>query len=171
MLATAGGWLQHDRPDTASGATTINVPIASASTKKEWIEEAIQTFNSLSRSHAAFQVDGTRVVVTIIREEIEPGRFDHYRSGTMVDDVESEKIRPVAVSPGEDTWLAKLNNDWKAAHGKEIISGTPSALLQTPIVVAMWQSRAVALGCWPVALPECTWRRLSELAASPTGWA
>jgi len=34
----------------------------------------------------------------------------------------------------------------------------------------MWQSRAEALGCWPIAGPKCTWAHFTNLAASPDGW-
>jgi Ca-activated chloride channel family protein len=34
----------------------------------------------------------------------------------------------------------------------------------------MWESRARALGCWPVADTDCTWAKVRDLAASPNGW-
>jgi Ca-activated chloride channel family protein len=42
--------------------------------------------------------------------------------------------------------------------------------VRTPLVVAMWRSRAEALGCWPTPGPECTWTRLGALASDPAGW-
>jgi Ca-activated chloride channel family protein len=149
---------------------TIKISIASSSTKKEWLEESIKLFNSASRSDGALQVNGKAVVVQVVQEEIEPGKFDHYRSGTMVSDVASGKIKPTIISPAEESWLDKLNLDWKSTHGTLAITEKPHALVRTPLVVAMWQSRATALGCWPVATPACTWKSFSDVAVSATGW-
>src|SRR3954451_2126993 len=114
---------------------TIRVPIASASTKKEWINEAVKDFNSRSKTHKEFQVDGRPIFIEVIEEEIEPYVFDHYRSGSMITDILAGKIEPVAASPGEATWLRKLNSDWKATYGKQIYTDTPTPLLQTPIII------------------------------------
>ncbi len=38
------------------------------------------------------------------------------------------------------------------------------------MVIAMWESRARALGCWPNPEPECTWKQIRDLAVSPDGW-
>jgi Ca-activated chloride channel family protein len=168
-LMSAGAAWSGSPGGTATGS--IVVQIASASTKKEWINEAVKSFNDSSRSNRDFQIDGNPIRVEIIQEETEPGVLDHYRSGTMVTDILSGKIKPVAASPGEATWLRKLNSDWKATHDdKGIFTDNPTTLLQTPVIVAMWQSRAMALACWPVASAQCTWQRLSDLAADPNGW-
>lgn len=159
-------WGGPDKPNDP-----IVVKIASASTKKEWIEDALKRFNAASKSDRSFQVNGNPITIEILQEEIEPGVWDHYRSGTLVTDILSGKIQPVAASPGEGTWLRKLNSDWKGVRGSAIFTDEPTPLLLTPVIIAMWQSRAVALGCWPVAGPQCTWRSLSELSADPRGWA
>ena len=36
--------------------------------------------------------------------------------------------------------------------------------------LAMWQSRAEALDCWPTASENCTWETLRALASSTDGW-
>jgi Ca-activated chloride channel family protein len=148
----------------------VNVTIASSSTKKEWLEDSVRRFNEASKSQGAMQVDGKAVRVEILLEEIDQGKFDHYRSGTMVSNTMSGQIKPTVLSPAEETWIGKLNFDWKGASGSEITSGKPTPLVRTPLVIAMWQSRATALGCWPVALPECTWANFSALAGSESGW-
>ena len=43
-------------------------------------------------------------------------------------------------------------------------------MLGTPLVIAMWQSRANALDCWPTASANCTWETLRALASSTDGW-
>src|SRR5688572_17672865 len=126
--------------DAAAGA--IKITMASSSTKKEWIDEAVRAFNTASRSDATLQVSGTPAFVEILKEEIAPETFDHYRSGTMVADTLSEKIKPTIVSPAEQSWLDQLNREWRLAHRDEISTGTSVTLVRTPVVPAMWQSRA-----------------------------
>jgi Ca-activated chloride channel family protein len=155
----------------ANGHNTIVISIASSSTKKEWLDDSVARFNSLSKSRGEYQVDGVPVRIEVILEELEPGKFDHYRSGTMVTDILKGKIEPVVMSPAEESWIAKLNSEWKTVHGSEISSGHPSPLVRTPLVIAMWQSRAIALGCFPEAGPDCTWKHLADLAGNPDGWA
>ena len=149
---------------------SIRVTIASSSTKKEWLDSAVDAFNRSSKADSGLQVDGKPIFVEVLLEELEPGEFDHYRSGTMVSDTLAGKIKPTVVSPAEETWILKLSADWKSIHGAELITGKPVALVRTPLVIAMWQSRATALGCWPEPTPDCTWQRLSELAGHPDGW-
>jgi Ca-activated chloride channel family protein len=154
--------------DAASGA--IKITMASSSTKKEWIDEAVRAFNVASKSDATLQVNGTPAFVEVLKEEIAPETFDHYRSGTMVADTLSGKIKPTILSPAEQSWLDQLNREWKQTHGNAVTSEAPVPLVRTPLVIALWQSRAEALGCWPQALPECTWQRVHDLAASANGW-
>jgi len=104
-------------------------------------------------------------------DPLAPGTFKHYRSPTMARDTLAGKIKPTVLSPADEAWVVWLNKEWRLAHGgKDIVTGTPQSIARTPIVVAMWQSRAVALGCWPVAGPGCTWQRLRALARHSAGW-
>ena len=81
------------------------------------------------------------------------------------------EIEPTILSPASITWISKLNKEWKDLHGKEISSDPePRSLLSTPVVIAMWESRARALGCWPTPEPEFTWKQIRDLAISPDGW-
>jgi Ca-activated chloride channel family protein len=150
----------------------IKISMASSLTKKEWLEEAVKAFNAASQSDSNWQVNKTPVVVEILLEEspVEPGKREHYRSATQVNDTLAEKIKPTILSPADEVWVLKLNKEWRALYSKEVSTGKPAGLVRTPVVIAMWQSRAEALGCWPAAQPECTWERIRVLAASPNGW-
>ena len=170
FLAAMIIWAAFFRSDHPGSDGSIKITLASASTKKEWIDASVKAFNAGSKADSALQLNGKRISVGVVMEELEPGKLDHYRSGTMVGDTLSGKIKPTAVSPGEQTWIDKLNSDWQASHGKALTTGKGQPLLRSPVVVAMWRSRAVALGCWPAPAPECTWQELSDLAAGPNGW-
>jgi Ca-activated chloride channel family protein len=156
---------QSEIPDGA-----IRVSIASSSTKKEWMDAAIKDFNDRSRHGNELRVGGKPIYIEVLTEEIDQGVFDHYRSGTMVSDTLSGKITPTVLSPAEASWVEQLNDSWQSSRGKVLTTGKPTPLVRTPLVVAMWESRAVALGCWPEPGPACTWQELNALAADPTGW-
>ncbi len=90
----------------------------------------------------------------------------------MVDNIASRKIEPTIASPSDEFWLAKLNQDWaEAGNGRPITTGQPPWLARTPVVIAMWLSRAQAMGVWPDAGSNATWDSIRALATNPDGWA
>ena len=101
-------------------------------------------------------------------EETELGRRDHYRSGAMIRDILNGKIKPTIASPADRSWVLKLMEGWPG--GDPITNGDAPDLVRTPLVIAMWRTRATAMGCWPRAGPECTWQEFRDLGASPGGW-
>ncbi|HEU5317644.1 MAG TPA: VWA domain-containing protein [Chloroflexota bacterium] len=148
----------------------IKVSIASSSTKQEWLHAAVSAFNAASAGQAALQVGGRPVVVEVLQEEIDGKRAD-YRSGTMVTDTLAGKIKPTVISPGEESWVAQLQREWRTFSGTSIVRDEAPVLARTPLVLAMWQSRARALGCWPAAQAQCTWQRIRDIASDPAGWS
>ncbi len=152
---------------------TVQISLASSITKREWLEDAVKAFNEAAKSDGRYKLDGKPIQVTIIKEQdpLQPDVFNHYRSPTQVKDTLSGKIKPTILSPADEAWVQWLNKEWRAQHnGRDIMTEKPESVARTPVIIAMWQSRARALGCWPTAKPECSWQRLHELAVSPTGW-
>ena len=148
----------------------IAITIASSNTKEAWLHQAVDAFNAAAEEDTGLQVGAKPVFVTILQETVDGKNVD-YRSGTMVNDTLSGKIEPTVLSPGDVSWLSKLEHEWEATKGGDPISAADSPIVaRTPLVVAMWQSRAGALGCWPTAGPTCTWSRLRDLAVAPDGW-
>ena len=149
----------------------IQISIASSITKKEWLDQAVVAFNAASKKEANLQVDSRPIQVVILLEN-DPltGKPRHWNSPTQVAATLKEEIKPTILSPAATTWILKLNKEWRVQNGKEISSGPWQPLLSTPVVIAMWESRAEALGCWPVPEPDCTWERIRDLAVSPEGW-
>ncbi len=160
-------------PTPPPPADTILISMASSITKWEWLDAAVATFNTASKSAPNLQVDGKPIQVEVLLEK-DPlsGKLRHWNSPTQVFATLRGVIEPTILSPAATTWILKLNKEWRALHqGKEITSDPePPSLLSTPVVIAMWESRARALGCWPDAGPECTWGSIRELAAPPDGW-
>lgn len=147
----------------------VAISIASSNTKEDWLREAVKSFNEASKSDKNLQVDGHPVFVEVLQETID-GKKKDYRSGTMVSDIMSGKIKPTIASPGEEAWITKLKKEWQIANNSQIVRGDSPVLVRTPLVVAMWQSRAKAIGCWPNSGPNCTWEKVRSLSASSDGW-
>ncbi len=159
----------HGAGQGASASGKIPISIASSNTKEDWLREAVRAFNAASAVDKTLQVNGRPVFVEVLKEIID-GKPVDYRSGTMVRDTVQQKIKPTILSPGAPSWLSKFKKDWEIAHNSVVLRGEAPVLVRTPLVVAMWQSRAKALGCWPTVESPCTWERLHTLAASTQGW-
>jgi Ca-activated chloride channel homolog len=148
---------------------TIAISIANSIGKQEWMHRAVQSFNDASARDGALQLEGRPVFVDILQESVE-GRRQDYRSGPMVADTVSERIKPTILSPADEASILKLQKDWQAIKGGTLTREVGQPLAHTPMVIATWQSRAQVLGCWPEPEPECTWQRFRSLAIAPDGW-
>lgn len=151
------------------GKKVIPISIASSNTKEEWLAQVTVSFNTVSMKDKNLQVDGKPVHVQIIKETVD-GKEKDYRSGTMVKDTLKGKIKPTILSPGSESWVAKFNKEWKSLKGVLAVNEAAQILVRTPIVAAMWRSRAKAIGCFPDSGPDCTWERIRTLAVDPKGW-
>jgi len=103
--------------------TPIQIRTASSITKWEWLEDAVEVFNTASASDSIFQVDGRSIQVEMLLEE-DPltGRLRHWNSPTQVAATVRGEIEPTILSPASITWIPKLNKDWQDLHGNEISS-------------------------------------------------
>jgi Ca-activated chloride channel family protein len=153
----------------APPSSVVKVSIASSSTKQEWLGAAVDAFNRASLTQAPLQVAGHPVAVEVLKEDIDGKKAD-YRSGTMVTDTLAGKIKPTVLSPGEESWISQLEREWRAMNGAPIAREAAPVVARTPLVLAMWRSRATELGCWPVPQPQCTWQRIRDLAVDSAGW-
>ncbi|GEM_PF-211600 len=147
----------------------IPISIASSNTKEKWLAERVESFNKASANDSNLQSDGRPVYITVLKEDID-GKKKDYRSGTMVSDTIKGNIEPTVLSPGDESWIDKFNKEWKKKSTSAAITGDAPILLSTPLVPAMWQSRAEALGCWPTPGPSCTWSHIRSLATAKNGW-
>jgi Ca-activated chloride channel family protein len=156
-------------PEKINTISAVTISIASSNTKEEWLEKVTERFNRVSEQISDYQIDGRPIHVDIIKETVD-GKLKDYRSGTMIDDTLKGKIRPTILSPGSESWVAKFIREWKSLHGTHPISETPQIVVRTPVVIAMWRSRAKTMGCYPESGPDCTWKRIGRIAADPKGW-
>lgn len=75
---------------------------------------------------------------------------------------------PDAWSPAASTWLELLRHDRADQDRPDILAGDNPSVVTTPIVLAMPEPKARALG-WPQA--AIGWSDLLHLAEDPHGWA
>jgi Ca-activated chloride channel family protein len=147
----------------------IEISVASSNTKQEWLHAAVQAFNEASKSRAELQHKGQPIFVKVLQETVD-GKSADYRSGTMVKDTLSGTIKPTVLSPGEESWLERFKGDWKLRYGSAVTDLDAPVVVRTPLVIAMWESRAKVLGCLPNPGPTCTWARIRALAQNADGW-
>jgi serine/threonine protein kinase len=187
-LSWAVGWIFPPTP--------IKITIASSSTKKEWLIAAVNSFYQDSRSDRRYQLSGflprligQPIEVEILLEEVRDGDFSHYRSGTMIrdilsDDSDRRHIEPTIASPADQSYIRRLRKSWSGSTAEkqwsaklgrdlsadDIVDAQSPDLLATPLIIAMWESHAVSLGCWPTPVPSCSWKTLASIASAPDGW-
>ena len=93
-------------------------------------------------------------------------------SGQTMQEILAGQIKPDIWSPASSLWLQLLNEQWQTSHsGSKIFTtnatDTPS-LVKSPVVIAMWQPMAAALG-WPNN--PIYWTNIAQLSENPQGWA
>jgi Ca-activated chloride channel family protein len=124
----------------------------SSSAKRTWINEVTAAFNA--QDH---RVDGKQIVVKVT----------HVTSGGSFRNIKEGKIKPDIWSPGDDSWIKLANVHWKNIHLKTLMP-TTKPLVNVPLIIAMWEPMAQALGYpdKPVG-----WTDIARIAADPKGWA
>jgi Ca-activated chloride channel family protein len=127
------------------------------SEKQEWMQDAVNQFNALHLSAC----DGPISVNAI-----------PCGSGDAMQQILSGN-QPDIWSPAGRIWLNLLNMRWQTTPGNtgdliESSSIDSPSLFISPVVIAMWQSRAEALG-WPNK--QLGWSDMAALSAAPQGWA
>jgi Ca-activated chloride channel family protein len=124
------------------------------SEKEDWLVPLVETFNAEKNETA----DGAVIV-------IEATPMGSIESG---DQIVAENIQPVVWSPASSAYVPVTNANWRQTHAEDLVIGTPSDLVLSPVVIAMWRPMAEALG-WPDT--PIGWSDIAELATSEEGWA
>jgi Ca-activated chloride channel family protein len=125
-------------------------------TEEAWIKNVVNDFNS----------QNTKTCNTSITVNATP-----MDSGSAMEGILDGKLQPDIWSPAASIWLSLLNMQWHKKNNSNLVSTSSNdspSLLTSPIVIAMWQSQAQALG-WPGN--PIGWSDISNLIANPKGWA
>jgi Ca-activated chloride channel family protein len=137
------------------GGKRVTVSIVYGSEKEEWLVPLVEAFNA---SKAKTEEGSTIVVEATPMGSIESAEA-----------IVSEQLQPTVWSPASSIYVPVANAEWKAReHTDDLVVGTPDDLVLSPVVIAMWQPMAQALG-WPDK--SLGWGDIAELAISEEGWA
>jgi Ca-activated chloride channel homolog len=157
VVARGGGDEGADGRTAAGPATTSGAPsraglrlsFAYSPEKEKLIAPLVARFNAERHraGGATVQVDA-RVV----------------SSGQAMDDIAAGRLKPVMWSPASSLWGRLLNY---SVDRRYVATKNPS-LVRTPLVVAMWEPMARALG-WP--RQRVGFEQILRLATSKRGWA
>src|SRR5574341_429832 len=139
---------------TAAPAGAIEISFYSSNTKEDWINAVTESFNA-----AQIKTKSGKPIFV---------RVTHVTSGGSQGDILSGKIKPVAWSPGDQSWVDGANQVWQDRTGRPLVSESCNPTVYAPIGFAMWRPMAEALG-WPDK--PISWDTIVTLAADPQGWA
>ncbi len=159
LLATACSGGEQGAGGSTRRSECIPVDVTVSSEKIQLLGELATAFNG---SGAA--VDGTCIDVQVAKKA----------SGAATTalaegwDVATDGPQPTIWSPAASSW-GQILNDRLASEGEPpMVSDQPTSFMLTPLVIAMPEPMAEALG-WPAT--PIGWADILRLANSPTGWA
>jgi Ca-activated chloride channel family protein len=136
-------------PDAKTPANAIVVSFAYSPEKEKLLAPLIKEFNAKGET-----VSGRPVVI----------KGSNVASGEAESRIASGSLKPVAWSPASSLWGRLVNFEADRALAPE---ESPS-LVRTPLVIAMWEPMARALG-WP--RKPLGFKDILALADDPQGWA
>ncbi len=88
-------------------------------------------------------------------------------SGECLDELIAGTNKAHVTSPASSAFIKLGNAQWRAKTGKDIIPATENLVL-SPVVIAMWQPMAEAIG-W--GTKPVGWAEILALSTEPQGWA
>jgi Ca-activated chloride channel family protein len=133
----------------------VTVSIVYGSEKQEWLEPLVEEYNAQERE----AVDGATIVV----EATPMGSIESARA------IVEGQIQPTVWSPASSIYVPVANAEWRSReHSEDLVPDQPPDLVISPVVIALWQPMAEALG-WPEE--PIGWADIAEMAISEEGWA
>ena len=142
---------------TTTGAPSgaLEISMLYGSEKKVWIDDVVKTFNA----QQAKSTSGKPIYVTATA----------IGSAESMNQILDGRAQPTIWSPASGVLIPVANERWGQAHsGAKLVEGTPVPLVLSPVVIAMWEPMAKALG-WPQK--PIGWADIGELASSGKTWA
>jgi len=133
---------------------TVNISIIYGSEKEEWLEPLVMQFNEEKHKTE----EGSVIVV----EATPMGSIE------SVDGIIEGALQPTVWSPASSVYIPVANAEWRQIHADDLVVGTPNDLVLSPVVIAMWEPMARALG-WPQE--QLGWADIAGLAVSENGWS
>jgi len=153
LIDDGGNGGESNEVATAVPEGTVLISIASSSTKRNWLDQVVEEFNTTGTTTDS----GASIVAEV----------SHVTSGGSMNDILDGNIQPAVWSPGDQSWVAQANDAWELRNNKPIASEACQPTVYAPLGFAMWRPMAEALG-WPDT--PIGWDTIVDLAADPDGW-
>ncbi len=131
----------------------VDVLFTYGSEKQAWVDAVTLDFNARGQKIGS----GKAIRVTAQAKG----------SGECIDEAIAGTAQPHVTSPASSAFVKLGNAQWRAKTGKDLIPATDNLVL-SPVVIAMWQPMAEAIG-W--GTKPVGWADILALATEPTGWA
>ncbi len=138
-------------PPPAKGVTDILFTYGSE--KQAWVEQVTADFNK----RGAKTGSGNSIRVTTQAKG----------SGDCLDELIAGINKAHVTSPASSAFIKLGNAQWRAKTEKDLVPSTENLVL-SPVVIAMWQPMAEALG-W--GKQPIGWEEILAMATEPRGWA
>jgi len=152
LLAACGG---GDSPVGGPPGDALVVRMLYGSEKQAWIEAVTPAFNDQQN-----QSTGGKPIYV---EAVPMG------SAESLDLIIAGQDQPAIWSPASSILLPIARQRWSSANaGDDLFEDTPPPVVLSPVVIAMWQPMAEALG-WPDT--PLGWSDIAELTRSGETWA
>jgi Ca-activated chloride channel family protein len=151
---------------------TIKLLFLYGSEKQDWIDWA---------TDGTMKKDGKKVVVNLAAFNLTDHRLGGKRivveaiplgSGESIDEVREGRRKAHLLSPASGVFIKLGNAEWRARLQKDgkqpqDLIGPTKNLVRSPVVIAMWEPMAKALG-WPDK--PIGWAEILELAKNDNAW-
>lgn len=151
IAATAVWWFLRDRPQQASDQVIVSVLYSPE--KENWFLPLVQAFNDREEEVAGRPV-------RIVAEPMD--------SGEALQAILNGERYPAVWSPASTMWVPLLNERWQEQTGSgDPLAIYPEPLVVSPLVIAMWEDHARAMGYPDRAIG---WREIISATLDPQGW-
>lgn len=135
------------------GGNQVVVSMVYGSEKREWLEPLVAEYNAAQNE----TTDGSIIVI----------EAEAMGSIEAINAIIAEEIQPVVWSPASSVYLPVAEARWQEKYSNDLAVKAPPDLVLSPVVIAMWQPMAEALG-WPNE--PIGWSDINELSISEEGW-
>ena len=129
---------------------TVEIAFHTSSAKKTWVDEMVKAFHASGATAAGRPI---RVKAT------------HVNSGDSLEDLKAGRVQPDLWSPGDESWMQLASEHWRMAKQKTLFASYRH-LVDVPLVVAMWEPMARAIGVAPSSIGTLIARALKRFAGA-----
>ncbi|GAB4207214.1 MAG: VWA domain-containing protein [Roseiflexaceae bacterium] len=154
LTAMLTGMLAACGAGGSGGSNAVQISMLYGSEKQVWIEDVVAKFNAQGAKIAS----GKPINVTATA----------IGSNESLNQIIGGQAQPTIWSPASRILIPLANEQWgRANSGAKLVADDSQPLVLSPVVIAMWEPMAKALG-WPAK--QLGWSDIAELTRSGKTW-